>query len=211
MRKIKKLLSLASVRATISTAILLIPILIGWMRWPWYVNSILLLLLGVMNAVWVYYERKKEHIRIEELLKLLVLSIWGREHSSHFRANVMMHDPKKDELKITYRYNMEGYIDRFLKIPSNVGCAGHAFTNKRPFYVDLTKVTHEKYLIDSRKVWKAMKSILSVPVFNPDNPDEVIGVLNVDSDLDIQTVKFNDESVIITVSAYADIIGKLLW
>jgi site-specific DNA-methyltransferase (adenine-specific) len=52
-----------------------------------------------------------------------------------------------------------------------------------------------------------MKSVMSVPIFEESKP---IGVLNIDSDLDLATSKLNEEKAYINASAYSDMIASLL-
>ncbi len=48
---------------------------------------------------------------------------------------------------------------------------------------------------------------MSVPIFENSKP---IGVLNIDSDLDLATSKLNEEKAYINASAYSDMIASLL-
>jgi transcriptional regulator with GAF, ATPase, and Fis domain len=167
----------------------------------------LIAILGILNFYFVYNEYKQPNLEIEKMLELMVKSLWGPVDSSHFRSNVMVYNPKTEKLQIKYRYNMMGAIDRDFKLAVDQGCAGRAFKRKKPFWVDILESTHEKYLVDSGQVWSNMKSVMSVPIFLQ---KDTIGVLNIDSDLDMNTSRFNRENVYIIVNAYADIVATVL-
>jgi hypothetical protein len=61
---------------------------------------------------------------LESLLMFMVRALVGRDQT--YRANIMLLDPRDNLLKITAYYNMEGYIDKNIMLPSNMGCAGTA-------------------------------------------------------------------------------------
>lgn len=109
-----------------------------------------------------------------------------------------------------YRCNMMGAKDRNLILEPNQGCAGQAFTNNTPHVVDLTQATHGQYSIDKNKVWSSMKSVMSVPICDDEDHLNVIGVLNIDSDLDVNTAKFFDDKVLNTANVYSDLVADWL-
>lgn len=103
---------------------------------------------------------------------------------------------------------MMGAHDRDIVLEPNQGCAGNCYSTAQPFWVNITEMDiHKKYSVDPQKVWANMKSVMSVPIFEN---SETIGVLNIDSDLDLATSKLNEEKVYIIASAYSDLIGSLL-
>ena len=154
-------------------------------------------------------EKKKEQsIPINELLKLMVHTIW-KVQDGKIRANVMLPTEDKKSLKIMFSYNMEGDIDRNLTIPITSGCSGNAYKGEEPIIVDLTKARHETYLIEGKKIWKEMKSILSVPLIDSkDSENSVIGVLSVDTNLDYEKIGFED--AVNPVNRFADLIKSQL-
>ena len=204
LRRILKL----STKTALSTLILIIPLALGlWENLDFVYKILLILVTGVLNIVFVYYDYKQPTWEIRNLLELMVRSLWGPNQASHFRSNIMVQDHKTKKLCIKDHYNMMGAIDRAFTVDPNQGCAGRAFSTQRPFWVDVTKSTHEKYLIDSGQVWASMKSVMSVPIVLQ---GKNMGVLNIDSDLDINTSKLNQEKVYSTAMAYSDIIARLL-
>lgn len=205
---VRRILRLSATRSALSTLLLIIPIVIGvWESLDIIYKAGLVALLGIVNFYFVYYEYKQPNFEIEKMLELMVKSLWGPENSSHFRSNVMMFNPKTEKLQIKYQYNMMGAVDRDFKLAPDQGCAGRAFSRKKPFWVDILESTHEKYFVDSGQVWSSMKSVMSVPIFLQ---KDTIGVLNIDSDLDMNTSKFDQENVYILVNAYSEMIARVL-
>lgn len=140
----------------------------------------------------------------------MILSLWMKKRE-HFRANVMIDNPKKKILTINYSSaNMMGAVDRNFCIKYNQGCTGEAFTKKKVTVVDLKQKSHKDYQINPSNVWSEMKSILSVPIFEDGNPSKVIGVLNIDSDLDVASTRFLDTNVINVVNTYSDWTSELM-
>lgn len=204
----RRILRLSVTRSALSTLLLIIPIVIGlWESLGFYPQIGLIVVLGVINFYFVYHEYKQPGLEIAELLELMVKSLWGRENVSHFRSNLMIFNPKTEKLQIKYRYNMMGAVDRNFEISKDQGCAGRAFSNNQTFWVDILKSPHEKFFVESGKVWSSMRSVMSVPVTNGKT---TVGVLNVDSDLDLQTSGFVQEDVYSMVNAYSDVMGKVL-
>jgi hypothetical protein len=105
---------------------------------------------------------------------------------------------------------MSDASDEALCISVDQGCAGEAFRNKRYHVVDLTRQTHQQYGINPQDVWSEMKCLLSYPIYGDEEQEQIIGVLNVDTDFDIQKSGFKKYNVIRVVSAYAKWISELL-
>jgi len=204
----KRILRLSATRSALSTLLLIVPIVIGlWGSLDLIYKAGLIVLLGIVNFYFVYHEYKQPNLEVGKLLELMVKSLWGPEHSSHFRSNIMIYDPKTAKLQIKHHYNMMGAVDRDFQLDKDQGCAGRAFSNKQPFLVDILKSSHERYFVDSGKVWSSMKSVMSVPIFIEKT---TIGVLNIDSDLDMKTSQFAKDKVLIVVNAYSDVIAEIL-
>lgn len=209
--RVKNFFSKASVKGLLSTFILIIPTIISAFGYviPKWCKILLIVVLLVINSINIYWEYRNP-IQPKDILEAMVHSIWKGPTANHIRANVMLYDSTSKKLEVRYRYNMGGHIDRFLKIHPKRGCAGKTYHSKQPTAVDLNKVDHKGYLMDPEKVWKKMESILSVPIVNLPNTSEVIGVLNVDSDLEINEVGFKDQEIMRAVIRFADLISKTL-
>jgi hypothetical protein len=205
---ISKIFGLTATKSALSTLLVIVPIVIGIWDSLWLVyKAVLVVFLGIINSYLVYIEYRKPGFRIERMLELMIKSLWGPANSAHYRSNIMLYNPKANQLQIKYHYNMMGAVDRNFELAPTQGCAGRAYSNKKPYWVDIPKSSHEKYLVDSGKVWGSMKSVMSVPIVRN---DVVTGVLNVDSDLDMSTAMFDDEKTFIVVNAYSDLISELL-
>lgn len=168
---------------------------------------LLILLTGTLNFVFIFYDYRQPTWEIESILELMVRSLWGPSQASHFRSNVMVQNSKTKKLHIKHSFNMMGAVDRDFTLAPAQGCAGRAFSTHQPFWVDITKSTHEKYFIDSGQVWSSMKSVMSVPI---SFEGKTVGVLNIDSDLDLDVSELNQEKVYSTALAYSDMIARLL-
>ncbi|MQY67925.1 MAG: hypothetical protein GH150_00875 [Hadesarchaea archaeon] len=209
---IKTIFGFPITRAALSTLSLIIMIVLGiWITIELWIRISFIVILAIINFCLIYFSIKRPPgFSIENFLRTMVNSIWGGK-ANHFRANVMLYNPKTKKSEIKYAINMDGHKDRYFQLDVNKGCTGHAFQHKKPYWVDLTKVTHQDYLVDPTKVWEKMKSILSVPIFDPENPQKKpLGTLNVDADLKLKLSKLNKEKVYLIVNTYSDWIGKLL-
>lgn len=205
---IVKILRLTATKCALSTLLVIIPIVIGiWDSLELVYKAVLVTILGIINFYIAYGEYRKPGFRIEKMLELMIKSIWGPDNSSHFRSNIMLYDSKAKKLKIKYHYNMMGAVDRNFELEPTQGCAGRAYSNRKPFWVDVMRSSHEKYLVDSGKVWGSMKSVMSVPILRS---NVIAGVLNIDSDLSLETAMFDEEKTFIVANAYSDLISELL-
>lgn len=210
-RQVQKFFGITGVKPAMSTLLVILPTMLGiWTNFPLSVKIFLLIATGVLAFVSVYSDNIKPRLRVEEMLNIMNLSLWSK-NEGHFRANVMVYNEKNKNLSIKYRSNaMIGAIDGYLCIGTNQGCAGEAFTYKRHSVVDLTQQTHEQYKIDPKSVWSSMQCVMSVPICDDEEHKNIVGILNVDTDLDINTANFWDDNVIRVAGAYADWIAKLL-
>jgi hypothetical protein len=207
---IKRFLEHSSVKSALSTLILIIPIVLGfWNNLDIYPKAGFVTATALLNVVFVYYDYKKPGWEIEKMLELMVKSLWGTSDGpAHFRSNVMIYDSKANKLRVKHSYNMMGARDRDIVLEPNQGCAGSCYSSGEPFWVDITEMdTHKIYSIDPQKVWQDMKSVMSVPIFEG---RKTIGVLNIDSNLDLATSKLDEEKVYSIASGYSDLIASLL-
>jgi hypothetical protein len=210
--EIKHFFAVPGIKSALSTLILVIPLLLGvWNNDLIIEHKILLIAItSLLNYGFVYYDYKKPKWKIEDMLNAMNLSLWGN-NAEHYRANVMTYNSRKKSLSIKHiSASMLGALDRKLNLKTCQGCAGEAFRTKRPMVVDLTQETHEQYEINPRDVWSDMRSVTSFPIFGDDEHTNVIGVLNVDSDYDVNSAGFFKNNVIRVVSVYSDWISELL-
>ncbi len=209
---VKRFFKHSGVKSALSTIILVIPLALGlWTGADIRISVFLVILTGAINAFFVYYDLLQPSWEINDMLEFMVKTLWGADQASHFRSNVMLYNSKSKKLNIKYRYNMMGFKDRNIKLDSGQGCAGKAFKDEKTFWVDLTTCTHEKYLVDSSRIWDGMKSIMSVPIYVD---DEIMGVLNIDSNLELSKVFMEDakisEKILNSATAYSDLVARWL-
>lgn len=161
----------------------------------------------VGNFAYVYFAERGDNKRtahqIEDILKLMVRLNWG--DGKGVRANVMTPRERGKKLKIAYSYNMDGSVDRKLKIEVSSRCAGQAFREKAPTIVDLSKAEHGDYLVNPKKVWDRMACVLSVPIFDSEG-ERAVGVLSVDSSSPIEVLELDEKLPF--VNMFADLIGN---
>ena len=202
-------------KSALSTLIVIIPMIVGFFTYlPFEIELIAVIITSVLNIILVSREFKQPTVDFDGMLELWVNSLWHDNQLHHYRSNIMILDgkwyekSKSKQLRIKYRYHMAGYVDRDFCIKQNQGCAGRAFTSKKPHWVDLTVPdAHGTYGIDAGEVWDNMKSVLSVPIILK---GKALGTLNIDSDLEINKSGLNQEKIYTVTQAYADLIAVLL-
>ena len=143
---------------------------------------------------------------IEMFLKFMTKSLMGEQLK--YRSNVMLLDITDYTLKIEAHYNMDGDRDRNFKISAGAGGAGEALRRDNIEIVDLNRHSHAYYNIDSTKVWPEMRSLFSIPIH--DSEQNILGVLNIDTNRNIVDTKFDDSHFQSCVGIASDILGRLL-
>jgi hypothetical protein len=143
---------------------------------------------------------------LESFLQFAVIALEGKQQT--YRANIMLLDPRDNLLKITAQYNMEGKVDRNISLSSTAGCAGDALQNNQEAFFDIRGSTHSKLHVNPDKVWKELKSIISMPI-RASNGNR-LGVLNIDSDNTIDQTKFYDVEFKNAMGLVSDAFGSFL-
>jgi hypothetical protein len=211
---LRDIINLAVTKSALSTLIVIITMVIGFFAsLPVEIEIAAVIATAILNVILVSKEYKQPTVNFDSMLELLVKSLWENEKTHLYRSNIMLLDghwysrkPKK--LRIKYRYNMVGCVDRDFCLEQSQGCAGRAFTTKNPYWVDVSiPEAHEKYYVDSGKVWCNMKSVLSVPIILE---GKTLGTLNIDSTLDLNASGFNQEKIYTVTQAYADLVALLI-
>ncbi len=112
---------------------------------------------------------------------------------------------------------MENDSDADLEIDATSGASGQAVINRRPAFGDLSLQlqpggpewglrNHEK-----ARVRQSLRSILSVPVFNPADPEgKLLATLQIDSDLPLAEIGFDQEHTWGKAERFADVVSLLL-
>jgi hypothetical protein len=124
------------------------------------------------------------------VLHALAKEIQGKTKAKGVRAQIMLPTGRQTRI-VTYYYAMEGDTDIDLELPENAGCSGKAWSERAPILADLAQaaknperwgMTKEQHA----KVPASRKSMLSVPIHRPLDPDaheppSPVGTLSVDS------------------------------
>ena len=127
-------------------------------------------------------------------------------------------DPKDDKLKIRYEYGFVGSdLDRHIEIPRGTGCCGQAWLHGKPMIGDLKEAPvggmPEQWGLPPEQVLKirrTLSSILSVPVWAGRDHYQIVAVLNIDSDNEIEHIKFRETAILEIAYSFATVIGALI-
>ena len=118
----------------------------------------------------------------------------------YIRKQVYMNDP--DEIHLTW--------------PMGKGVCGVVWEDNRQRRVDLTvpedptKATWRYPTEKHRELTKDLKSVLCTPVVDESNPNQVLGVLNIDSPADLESTNFGNIKFMQTIGDYATMFSKLV-
>jgi hypothetical protein len=135
----------------------------------------------------------------------------------HVRVNVMLVKRGRRKVDCTTAFNMRDDPDCDLEIDATAGVSGEAFSQRVTTFGDLGLAlqpggpTWGLRPGERAKVRTSLKSILSVPIFDPDNPDgELLGTLQIDSDLTFTEMQFDRPEQRDVAERFADVIALLL-
>jgi hypothetical protein len=154
---------------------------------------------------------------VRELLETCARSFVGP--GRHVRANMMMFSPDGTRRRVhaATAYNMEYDPDRDLEVGATAAASGKAVTERRAAVADLVllQITAEPawgmQAAEQAQVRPTLKSILSVPIFNPEDVDgPLLGTLQVDSDLTVEEAGFNRPESSELLQQFADVLSLVL-
>lgn len=166
------------------------------------------------RAVWL---ESRQEIAIRELLENCARAFVSRD--KHVRANMMTFSPDRTRRQVhtSTAYNMERDPDRDLEIGATAAASGKAITERRAAVADLVLLqitaapTWGLKSSEQARVRPTLKSILSVPIFNPEDIDgPLLGSLQVDSDLTVEEAGFNRPESAELLQQFADVLSLLL-
>jgi hypothetical protein len=166
------------------------------------------------RAVWL---QSKQEIAIRDLLESCARSFVPRDR--HVRANMMTFSPDRLRRQVhsATAYNMEHDADRDLEIGATAAASGKAITERRAAVADLglLQITAAPAWglkpSEQARVRPTLKSILTVPIFNPEDIDgPLLGSLQVDSDLTVEEAGFNRPESAEVLQQFADVLSLLL-
>ena len=159
----------------------------------------------------------QQEIAIRELLESCARSFVPRE--KHVRANIMTFstDGERRQVHAATAYNMENDPDRNLEIGAKAAASGKAVTERRAAVADLglLRITASPpwglQADEQALVRPTLMSILSVPIFNPEDIDgPLLGSLQVDSDLTVEEAGFTKPESAELLQQFADVLSLLL-
>jgi hypothetical protein len=137
--------------------------------------------------------------------------------SRHVRVNVMLAQNGRRKVDSATAFNMGHDPDCDLEINATAGVSGEAYSQRVTTFGDLGLAlqtggpTWGLKPGELAKVRSSLKSVLSVPVFDPDNPGgELLGTLQVDSDLTFTDMQFDNPERRAVAERFADVIALLL-
>ncbi len=160
--------------------------------------------------------RSKE-TAIRELLESCARSFVARDR--HVRANMMTFSPDRTRRRVHAEtaYNMDADPDRDLEIGATAAASGKAVSERRAAVADLVLLQITAVPAwglqssEQSRVRPTLKSILSVPIFNPEDIDgPLLGSLQVDSDLTVEEAGFNKPESAELLQQFGDVLALLL-
>ena len=170
--------------------------------------------------------KSREHI---DLQLVAVCSVINQilDGKKHLRANVFL-PSTGNRVKIFYSYNMDEDPDRELELKMGAGATGRCWLERKTKLVDLGEIGRKaaKDPDYMERVWdmtpdqqaavrKSLNSLLSVPILDPrrtespDDPPEIVGILNIDSDHPKEEI-FQDARVVEKAEQFSKTIASLL-
>jgi hypothetical protein len=174
--------------------------------------TLLLALLPAVGAGYLFFREVSARPSITEsdLLRVMIESLYPGEKAVHYRANAMWFDEEKGQLYVRFAHNMDGYVDRYVRLRPGQGCAGESFQSGNIKIFDFTRVSHAEYGIDTKKVpiWADLHSIISYPIRNENG--KKVGVLSIDTDKPTPETKFEDKEVQKLIGIYAQLLLKIV-
>lgn len=171
----------------------------------WYYSLPIGAALALGAGLLVYQEGPRTSpITCENVLRVMVVSLF-KERALRYRANVMVTEKKGRVLRIRSSYNLDGHLDRHIRIPVGSGCAGHSFRSGNIETFDFSVMNHAALGIDPKKtpVWAELRSIISYPIKQEDG--KVVGVLSIDSSEPMDATGFRDPALHIAIGLYAEL------
>jgi hypothetical protein len=135
------------------------------------------------------------------------------------RANLMLvtRGGRRRRVETATAFNMANDPDCDLEIDATAGVSGEAFVHRAPAYGDLALAlqpggpTWGLRESERARVRPELKSILSVPVFDPDDPEgALLGTLQVDSDLTFEEMEFDRPDRRAVAERFGDVVALLI-
>ena len=156
---------------------------------PWKI-VILILVMFIYSLNQVFQYRRVSSAIKEKLIRSVLKSIeqFNQLIPGHrLRSNIFFFNKKKRIYFIEQQWNMNGFDDKSIEIPENLGCTGEAWRTKNQVFGTKTRIFESGDfripLEQLRKVPKDLEWICSTPIFNDNR--EVIAVMNFDGNKEL--------------------------
>jgi hypothetical protein len=135
---------------------------------------------------------------IQNILELALRSVEAQDGVGDYRANIMLVENSK--LVIRFHYRMDDAPDLNVQFEKNQGCAGQSWGSGGQRCADLRQAQKEggpSWNLTSAQeaVTSHLGAVLSTPIFNPQNHQDILGVFNIDSQHSLQETCFLRETV----------------
>jgi hypothetical protein len=191
---------------------------LGWFAlWVFlFIGSGLAWILIEQSSKRVFSERARAHV-VRKLLATLA-SIF-KDIDANVRTNVMLvtEDGRRRKVQSETAHNMEHDPDDGLEMDFGSGVSGLAARRRKPAFGNLRYAPNPgspDWGLSAREqacIRKGLQSILSVPIFDPDDPrGQILGTLQVDSDQPMDTVFADPAKVEYVATTFADALALLL-
>jgi hypothetical protein len=156
----------------------------------------------------------------DAIRKVLMACATSYAHpGGNVRVNIMVLSRNRQRRHVDSEtaFNMHGDPDSDLEIDATAGVSGEAFVHRKPAYGDLLIGLNPGgpswglRESEKAKVRSDLKSILSVPLFDPDDPDgQLLGTLQIDSNVSLQEMGFDQPDHRQIAERFADVVALLL-
>jgi len=165
------------------------------------------------RAVWL---ESTQEATVRQLLESCARSF---VRDKHVRANMMTFSPDgaRRQVHTSTAFNMANDPDQDLEIGATAAASGKAVAARCAAVADLVllQITAAPAwglrAAEQARVRPTLKSILSVPIFNPEDVDgPLLGSLQVDSDLTVEEAAFNKPESAELLQQFADVLSLIL-
>lgn len=165
------------------------------------------------RAVWL---ESAQEATVRQLLESCARSF---VRDKHVRANMMTFSPDgaRRQVHTATAFNMANDPDQDLEIGATAAASGRAVGARCAAVADLVllQITAAPAwglrAAEQARVRPTLKSILSVPIFNPEDVDgPLLGSLQVDSDLTVEEAAFNKPESAELLQQFADVLSLIL-
>ncbi|KKM11091.1 hypothetical protein SY88_10175 [Clostridiales bacterium PH28_bin88] len=205
-----------------------------------YIANAILVVAGILGLIIEYIktrtsDREKKQLEkdvvksgLYDILGVALLSVRAyqeRKNTKTLRINLMVVDQTKRDLSIIAQIGMSSDPDKDITFGLGQGCCGTCAELGEVVIGDLENIYGNSYQEtcqknEGRSPWgisklhwestRDLKSLISVPVFDPDDLNSVIAVLNLDDKISIDEAKFTDEVVTEMLESVTYLLAKRL-